>query len=152
VSILLGNNVGFRRDALEAAGVVEAPEFWKTFAVWRLREHGYRCWMDPKLVVTHDRATPTGEFTRNRYLNGRCFAGNRAAADPLRRRVLRAATCPLLPLIFAARQFWALRGHADYRAHWVRSLPAGLLFHAAWAVGEFDGYLRGSGNACALLA
>ena len=49
---LIGNNVGFRRDALERAGLVGAAQFWKTFAVWALRARGERCWTDPRRNYT----------------------------------------------------------------------------------------------------
>jgi hypothetical protein len=152
VAILPGNNVGFRRDALVRAGLVGEREFWKTFALWRLAALGERFWVDPDLVVLHQRSTHTASFAYHRYLNGRCFGANRVAGQSWKQRLKWAAICPGLPFLLTARLVGAVQGHPRYRRALWQSLPVGLLFHAAWAMGEFDGYLRGRGDACSRLA
>lgn len=150
-TILTGNNVGFRRSALEHAGLLTESEFWKTFALWRLAERGERFWVDPELVVQHAKSTPGLDFLIGRYLHGRCFGATRVAGQPLRSRLARALTCPALPLVFTSRLVRSVNSNATYRRVLWRSLPINLIFHTAWAVGELDGYLRGPGTACARL-
>ncbi|HEX8968679.1 MAG TPA: glycosyltransferase [Chloroflexota bacterium] len=148
---LLGNNVGFRRDALEQAGVMGVPQFWKTFAVWALAAHGERCWTDPRQVVGHVRSVTSGDFTIGRYWHGRCFGANRSDHTSWRTRLVRAATCPALPVLLTARLVRDVHPNRAYRRLLWQSLPFVLLYHAAWALGELDGYVRGPGPACSRL-
>jgi glycosyltransferase involved in cell wall biosynthesis len=151
-SQLPGNNVAFRRDALERAGLVGAPEFWKAFALPRLAAQGACGWFDPDLVVHHYRSAPAREWATLRYLHGRCFGANRAAASRRRWRLARAAMSPLVPFVLTARLVRTVQSKPAGRRHLWRSLPVLLAFHIAWAWGELDGYLRGRGDACARLA
>ena len=155
-TLLPGNNVAFRRDALERAGLVGGRQFWKVFALWRLASLGERFRADPGLVVHHYRPTPAPEFAHQRYLHGRCFGANRVRQErPARRRwvrrLARAASCPAVPLLLTARLVAAVHGNRRYRRALWRSLPYAVLFNVAWGWGELDGYLRGAGDACARL-
>ncbi|MGI9146841.1 MAG: glycosyltransferase family 2 protein [Chloroflexota bacterium] len=149
---LLGNNVGFRRAALERAGLIGAAEFWKTFALWALSAQGEHCWTDPRQLVSHVRSIQPGEFSIHRYWHGRCFGATRTLRSRWRVRLARAASCPAVPLLLTARLVRDVHPNRAYRRVLWRSLPFALLYHAAWALGELDGYLRGAGGACARLA
>jgi glycosyltransferase involved in cell wall biosynthesis len=149
---LTGNNVAFRRDALEQADLIGVGEFWKTFAVWVLRERGEHCWTDPRQVVCHVRDTQLGDFTRHRYWHGRCFGATRMDGHPWRQRLAHAASCPAVPLLLTARLVRDVYPHSPYRRVLWQSLPFAILYHMAWALGELDGYVRGAGPACARLA
>jgi glycosyltransferase involved in cell wall biosynthesis len=160
VTHLPGNNVAFRRDALERAGLIGAREFWKVFALWRLATLGERFWTDPELVVYHGRSAPPREFARQRYLHGRCFGARRldragwavgGGRCPPPARLARVAAAPLVPLLLTARLARAVHGKRPYRRMFWRGLPLIFLFHLAWGWGELHGYLRGSGGACARL-
>lgn len=151
-TLLPGNNIAFRRDALVRAQLVGEREFWKVFALWRLAALGERFWVDPGLVVRHDRSTPTSEFAYHRYLHGRCFGANRTATRPWVYKLARAATCPAVPLLLTARLVHAVHGHRTFRRVLWQSLPFSVLFHVAWGWGELEGYLRGPGEACVRLA
>lgn len=148
-AILSGNNVAFRRDALLRAQIIGRPAFWKTLALQRLAAVGERFRVDPQLVVYHWRTQALGAFVRQRYLHGRCFAGQQAAGQSRSRRLLRAAREPLVPIVLFARLAGSLRGNELQRTFW-NGLPFQTLFQAAWAWGELTGYLGGSGDACRL--
>jgi len=149
---LTGNNVAFKRAALEQAGLIDTPEFWKTFAVWALRAGGERCWTDPRQIVRHVRATRLGEFTRDRYWHGRSFGATRTSGRGWALRLARAASCPAVPFVLTARLVRDVHSRRNMRRLLWQSLPFAVLFNVAWAVGELDGYLRGSGPASSRLA
>jgi len=149
---LTGNNVAFRRDALEQAGLIGASAFWKTFAVWAVAERGERCWTDPRQVVRHIRSVKPGDFTLHRYWHGRCFGATRTRGSSWGVRLARAATCPAVPLLLTARLVRDVQPNRAYRRRLWQSLAFAALYHAAWALGELDGYLRGAGSACTRLA
>jgi glycosyltransferase involved in cell wall biosynthesis len=149
---LLGNNVAFRRDALERAGLLGRCEFWKTFAVWALAGQGDRCWTDPRQVVGHQRVVQAAEFTLHRYWHGRCFGAGRIRGCGWTTRLARAATCPLVPFLLTARLIRDVPPDLAYRRLMWLSLPYAFMYHVAWALGELDGYLRGPGPACTRLA
>jgi glycosyltransferase involved in cell wall biosynthesis len=148
---LLGNNVAFRRDALERAGLIGTCQFWKTFAVWALQARAEACWTDPRQLVVHQRTIAPYEFTRHRYWHGRCFAATRARRHRLAVRLARMATCALVPFLLTARLIRDMRPYPTYRRLFWSGLPFAFVYHAAWAVGELDGYLRGAGPACSRL-
>ncbi len=151
-SNLSGNNIAFRRDALERAGLIGEREFWKVFALWRLRALGERFGTDPGLLVHHSRTTHLTEFTYHRYLHGRCFGARRAATRSWLYKCARAGSCPALPLLLTVRLVRAVHGNQSYRRVLWQSMPFAVLYHAAWAWGELLGYLRGSADTCSQLA
>lgn len=149
---LPGNNVAFRRAALERAGLVGEAEFWKVHALERLSRQGERCWSDPDLLVHHQRSVPAREHIRRSYLNGRCFGGQRSRSLPWAERLARAVTGPALPLVLTARVVRAIEGKPGDRPVLWRTLPLIAVLQLAWSWGEVRGYLQGSGGACARLA
>lgn len=142
VTNLPGNNVAFRRAALEQAGLLREAEFWKVFALWRLSTQGERFWSDPGLVVYHQRSAPLIEHVRRSYMNGRCFGGRRARALRWGERLARAVTCPVLPPLLTARVIRAISGKAGGRPALWRVLPLIVALQTAWTYGELRGYLR----------
>jgi hypothetical protein len=148
VGNLPGNNVAFRRQALERAGLVGEPELWKVFALKRLSAQGERFWSDRDLRVYHQRSGSTLEHARRSYVQGRCYGGQRARDTVWGERLVRAATCPALPLVLTARVVQAVRGKPGFRAALWRSLPLLVALQTAWAWGELHGYMVGPGRAC----
>jgi glycosyltransferase involved in cell wall biosynthesis len=149
--ILPGNNVGFRHEALERAGLIGEREFWKTFVLWRLARRGERFWVDPCLVVHRRRTTAPLAFIRERYLHGRCFGANRAAHRSQPYRLARALSCLVVPELHTTRLIQTVSPDVNYRGALWRSLPYLAAFNAAWALGELIGYLLGGGDACSQL-
>jgi len=146
--IVPGSNVSYKRDALFDGDRVRYPVFWKTFVNQGLERKGHRLWLDPNIRVNLHKPIPFMDFLTTRFLHGRCFAGMRTADCPAVERVLRAVTAPVLPFLQLARWtrgFWPKRSE---RLRYVLCTPLQLLLFAAWACGEFCGYLFGAGGTC----
>lgn len=94
---------------------------------------------------------PFLNFLRTRVDHGRCFGGMRVASRPLGERVVRAASCLLVPFVLQYRWSRAYLPKRRRRGVFLLTLPLQLLLFGTWAIGECVGYLRGPGPACSRL-
>lgn len=146
---LTGNNIAYRRRALENGEALARLGFWKAFVNWRLQAAGHQLWSAPTLVVKLRKPIPFTKFLRSRYHHGRCHGGMRISEAPQYQRWWRVLSVSLVPYLLLGRQlqsFWPKRRH---RLKFVMTIPLLLLFHYGWAWGELWGYLRGPGRSCA---
>ncbi|GIW10770.1 MAG: glycosyltransferase family 2 protein [Chloroflexi bacterium] len=144
---LAGTNLIVHRSALEQVGSAGEP-FWKDVAVARWQAAGLTGQYVPALLVVHARPWRLLPFLRDRFQQGRCFAGRRRALLSPGERILRALAFPLVALVLGvrlARALWSKR-HARWAA--LPAVPLVLLFLLAWAAGEAIGYLLGPGASC----
>lgn len=148
---LTGNNIAYKRRALEQSETLARTGFWKTFVNWRLRAAGQSLWTAPTLVVTLRKPIPFAEFLYSRYHHGRCFAAMRVTGARRSTRWLRALTVPFVPLGALWRQTRSVWPKRRHRAKFMLVMPLLLLFHLSWAWGELWGYLRGPGRSCGQL-
>ncbi len=145
---LTGNNIAYKRRAVEQSETLARTGFWKTFANWQLRATGQALWTAPSLVVTLRKPIPFPEFLHSRYHHGRCFAAMRVAGGRRSARWLRALTAFLLPPVALWRQTRSVWPKRRYRTKFMMTMPLLFLFHVSWAWGELWGYLRGPGRSC----
>lgn len=146
--ILPGSNIAYKREALFNGNSSPKEEFWKTFANQDIESAGSELWLTNRVVVSLLKPVPFNDFLRTRFLHGRCFAGMRVNNAPLRERLIRALTTPLLPGVFLwrwGRDYWP---KGRYRSKFLLTLPLQLLLFGNWAVGEFFGYCFGPGQSC----
>jgi len=147
--ILPGANIAYKRQALfDEHDTPRFEEFWKTFANWDLESAGQPLLLVPGMGVRLRKPIPFLDFLRTRVDHGRCFGGMRMASRPLGERVVRAASCLLVPFVLQYR--WS-RPYLRKRRHlgvFLLTLPLQLLLFATWAIGECVGYLCGPGPAC----
>ncbi len=146
---LTGNNIAYRRRALENGNALARLGFWKAFVNWRLQATGHQLWSAPSLIVKLRKPIPFLEFLRSRYHHGRCHAAMRLTETLPYQRWWLVLAVPMVPYLLLWRQlksFWPKRRH---RLRFVMTIPLMLLFHYGWAWGELWGYLRGPGRSCA---
>jgi hypothetical protein len=112
-----------------------------------LRQHGISLYCRPEIVVGHKKHYTIGEYTTQRYLYARSYAGARVAARSTAVRVLYAASAAVLlpPLLFSriVARVWS---RPPLRPLLLRSLPLLPLFVVAWAAGEVVGAALGPGD------
>lgn len=151
-SILPGSNITYKRQVLfDEQNRPRFEVFWKTFANEDLRAGGQPLLLVPRMSVRLRKPVPFLDFLRTRVDHGRCYGGMRVRSRPLRERLVRAATCPLIPFVLVTRWgrlYVAKRRRLDM---FVLTLPLQLLLFGTWALGELVGYLRGPGRSCSRL-
>ena len=93
------------------------------------------------VVYQHRSDLELGDALRERYVWGRSYAEARSARLGACRRVLHAATSPILPLVLMGRiaaTAWSRRRH--FR-EFLRCAPLIALLTLCWSAGECAGYL-----------
>ncbi|MBK5296482.1 MAG: glycosyltransferase [Vicinamibacteria bacterium] len=147
--ILPGSNIAYKRRALfDAQDQPRFGDFWKTFANWDLESAGQPLLLVPGMGVRLRKPISFLDFLRTRVDHGRCFGGMRVASRPLGERVVRAASCLLVPFVLQYRWSRAYLPKRRRLGVFLLTLPLQLLLFGTWAIGECVGYLRGPGPAC----
>jgi glycosyltransferase involved in cell wall biosynthesis len=147
VADLPGNNVSYRREFLsQMDDLLETGRAWEGDLHARLREKGVKLYSDPSIIVYHKKEFGFGYFVSQRYHYSRSYAGHRVARKPYGERILRAASCVILPLVLMTRISWTAIGKKRHLRKSFRAVPALAVFLIAWSWGEFVGYLFGPGK------
>jgi len=146
---LPGNNVSFKRWALEKGQEFVQNGFWKTYWCRKLQEEGIDLMAWPSIVVSCHKSYRLVPFLVRRFHHGRCFAGMRMARASLISRITYTLGSAILPFLFTVRIFRAVLPKKRYRKEFIFSLPISILAVLLWSIGEFWGYLAGTGNSCA---
>jgi len=141
VAEIPGDNASYKRWALDRCVDVRRKGFWEPEIHAVLRRDGYQLFMDPSIVVYHERAFGILGFMRQRFHHGRHFGESRAARFSASQRLLYAASAPLIPLIFLARISRQVLTKGRHQREFLLSLPILLLFLLSWSAGEWCGYV-----------
>jgi Glycosyl transferase family 2 len=135
-------NTAYKRSALESVRSVWESSFNEVVVNGALIASGSTVALSPDMIVYQHRCDlDLGEALRERYIWGRSYAEARSTQFPAGRRLLHAATSPILPLVLMARiaaTAWSRRRH--FR-EFLRSAPLIALLTLCWSVGECTGYL-----------
>ncbi|MBI3697529.1 MAG: glycosyltransferase [Acidobacteria bacterium] len=140
---LPGNNACYKREVLEALAPLWARGFWENDINRELVARGYVLWLEPDLVVTHNKPYRFGPYLALRYNHGRCFGGMIETG-----RLKRALLSPLIPLLLLIRAARAVFAKKRRRREFLLALPPLLLCYLVWFWGELVGYLCGPGQSC----
>ncbi len=146
---LPGNNLSFKRQTLERGREFVQDEFWKTYWCRRLQEERVQLIAVPSIVVYYSKSFGLMPFLIRRFHHGRCFAGMRVSQASLLTRVFYIAGSPLLPFLFLARTIAGVVPKKRYLKQFILSFPISVLAVVLWSIGEFCGYLAGTGESCA---
>lgn len=146
-----GNNISFKRWTLHKGAEFTSPGFWKTYWCRKLQQEGIQLTLTPSIVVHYNKSYRLLPFLRRRFHHGRCFAGMRAAQVSCLRRVAYLISSPLLPVIFLMRVVNTVVPKRRHLKEFMLSSPLVMLAIACWSLGEFCGYLGGTGKSCAYI-
>lgn len=144
-----GNNLSFKRRALDDGKEFTHDGFWKTYWCRKLQEEGIELELRPSIIVYYQRTLELIPFLVRRFHHGRCFAGMRVARASLLMRVAYAAGSFLLPFVFLSRTISRVVPKKRYLTRFFLSLPIVALAIVSWSIGECCGYLSGAGKSCA---
>ena len=148
VPSIAGNNTTYRRVLLDRFREATNAGRWEDHLHEVLRENGIELYCHPEIEVGHKKHYTVWEYTSQRYLYARSFAGSRVRNRSLPQRALYAAAAAvLLPPLLLARIVGRVWSRPPYRPMLLRSLPLLPLFVAAWSAGEVVGASLGPGDA-----
>lgn len=139
---LTGANVSYGPGVADRVAQLAREGEWENVIHDRLLASGSTAHFLRTAAVRHNRSWEIREFCRDRFRHGWDYARRRVAEEGGGRRWLYLAGTPVLPFLLAARI--ARSVPSEERTYFLRSLPATLLFLAAWSVGEAAGYLAGA--------
>lgn len=148
IEILPGCNISYKRELLFDGDKPRFEEFWKTFVHAELEASGGVLWQSSHIPVELWKPVGFASFLMTRFLHGRCYAAMRCADASPAARFLRLLATPLVPFVLQYRWTRRIWPKNRYRARYVLSLPVQFILFICWSVGEFAGYLTGSGNSC----
>jgi hypothetical protein len=151
VSELPGNNMAFKRMALERGRRFVEPAFWKTYWCRALQREGVQLCAIPSMVTYDAKSYRLLPFLVRRYHHGRCFAGMRNREISGMMRLLYFLGTPLLPVVSLQRIARPILQKRRYLRQFLFSLPASILAVISWSMGEWCGYLAGPGRSCKYL-
>jgi len=146
---LTGNNTAYERALLtECREVVEAGR-WEDVLHQAFRQRGVVLWCRPDIVVGHKKHYTIAEYSSQRFLYARAYAGARVAGTGPHRRIGYGLVALALPPVLLARIVARVWRGRTLRARLLPSLPLLLLFVSAWGLGETVGAWFGEGGALA---
>jgi GT2 family glycosyltransferase len=141
-----GNNIAYRREALERAGDELERAHWEYFLHAEMRARGARFCTVPSMVVLHKKTFRIGYALSQRFHYSRSFAAMRSERAPGWKRPLFAFACALLPVQLVAR---IVRNVVVRRAgvgELVLAFPLLCALGLSHAAGELAGYVAGPGD------
>ena len=112
----------------------------------RLRDRGVELRMDDRLVVWHIQSLGLLGTCRMHFHTGRCIAGFRLPHLSTAGRLLRIASCAILPAFLAGRTAATVFKKKRCRFRLVRGLPFLALLVSCHTFGELIGYWFGAGD------
>jgi glycosyltransferase involved in cell wall biosynthesis len=144
--LLAGNHVSYKKWVIERQLNSMNDGFLKVFFHWDLERLGMKFLLEPELVVHYTRRNTFGGFLHRYYRNAYQFAALRCKRLSSVSRFLRLMGSPTLPLILLYQRLRVGLRKKGHRARLLLSVPLLATFVAAWAAGEFMGYLCGPGS------
>ena len=141
-----GNNVAYRREAVEAVGAETLAGYWEYFIHEEMRRAGVRFREVPAMVVDHKKEFGFLYFMRQRYHYSRSFAGMRRRRLGPAARWAHALAAPLLAPLMLYRTARHVFTKQRQRGTFLAALPLLSAFMISYAAGEGVGYLLGPGD------
>jgi GT2 family glycosyltransferase len=143
---IAGNNASYRRELLCRVEQSVINNCWEYFIHEELKKLGARFLSSPRVRLYHKKQFGFWYFLSQRFHYSRSFAAMRVARGPITLRLIYLLLSPLLPVLMMYRIGSQVLSKKRHYAEFVLSIPALTAFLLAYALGEFTGYLLGSGN------
>lgn len=146
-SDLAGPNVSYKRHILEEmCGDLLDQGVWENVLHSRLLQRGMQLYLQPAILVFHQKTFGFLEFLGQRFHFGRSYAATRVADAPWPTRFFYVVVSPFLPPLLLFRYISRILQKRRHIRELVRSLPLLVVFAATWSMGEFLGYAFGDGG------
>ena len=142
LSNIPADNAAYDGEAVRAHVTSAGEGFWEVEFHRRLQATGGTLSLVPNATAVYERSFPFGTIASHRFRHGR-HAGAWRASTGQRSSWLLAATSPLVPFALASRVWGRVRGLAEHRSRFLRSLPQFMVLACLWAAGEALGAIAG---------
>ena len=147
IDLLNDANIAYRRDVLmDHLDLLDAG-YWPMALHPTLAEKGAKFYMDPEMVVRHLGPWDYGYYLGQRYLFSRAFAGVRARAESLPKRIIYLLIAPLIPFVLLLRIARTVSAKGQHMGRFIKTIPWVFPALVVYVVGEWMGYLFGPGDA-----
>ncbi len=146
VDTLPGNNISYKKSALERLAKSFKDGFFETFINQELSDKGYSLYFIPSAIVYHNRTYRLGKATIQCFHHGRSFAGMRISNSTIFERTVLVLGSTTLPILLPLRIALRIMRKAKHRKELSLSLPYLFILMTSWSCGELCGYLCGEGN------
>ena len=146
VPTLSGNNVSYKRHALEQVRERYRNGFYETFVHQALQQFGHNLYLVPSAIVYHNKDYELRNAVTDSYHHGRVFAAKRAFRARFLERALRCAAAPVLPCLLLSRIVVRTFRKKRHLKELANSLPYLFMLVTAWSCGEFCGYMWKEGS------
>jgi glycosyltransferase involved in cell wall biosynthesis len=143
---LAGNNVTYKRAALNRASIRSRDGFFDVFVHWTWQQERQPMRNEHTIVVRNVNSWSRSHVTSVPYHHGRAFAGRRFERRSASRRIAFALLVPFLPAVKVARVAGEVIRRRRLLGPLIRAFPWLVLFMISWSVGEGVGTLAGPGG------
>ena len=141
---LTDQNVSYKRAPMERIRQVWMESYDETAVHQALESAGETLWLNPDLIVRHDRGPLNlRQQLRERFSWGRVFGGRRAQNVSVRYRAALLVLSPLIPALIVWRRVNTAYRKGLSPARILAATPALSVMALFWALGEAMGYLTG---------
>lgn len=147
VQVLPGNNVSYKRTTLnQLVGKNSCNEgFYEVFTHSALQQFGQCLKADSTLIVHNCNSWKFTNISTVPFHHGRGFAGMRFVNQPMK-RILFVGLTLVLPFIQMSRIIKLVLIRKRYVFEFIKAVPYIFIFSISWSLGEFVGYLFGTGK------
>lgn len=145
VPALSGMNISYKRCVLESVEENYREGFFEAFVNEHLKEQGHSLYLQPSMIVYHQKKYRMGDAFSQCYHLARSFAGRRVLNAPRLKRASFIVGSLILPVLLTARIVLTIVGKRRHLKELFLSLPHLSALMASWSFGELCGYLLGEG-------
>lgn len=144
-----GNNVSYRRTAIEQIDESIKKDFWEYFLQVEMRRKNIKFLSVPLMTISHKKEFGFFYFLSQRFHYSRSFAAMRRKKSSLWQQFIYLAYTPFSPFHLTWRivkNVWQKRRH---QRELLLSFPLLAIFMCSYAAGEFVGQVFGAGDSLA---
>ena len=139
-------NCVYRRDLLEKHVGDSGSGYWEAGLNQILLKQGLKFLNEPNLVVYHNGPFGFAYYLRQRFLFSRAFAGTRREHVSAAFKLLYLAGAPILIPLLWARTASRIMSKRRYLGKFIRVTPHMIPITATYVLGEWIGFIAGTGN------
>ncbi len=145
-AFVAGNNVSYKRTAIEKISDDIKTNYWEYFLQAELRRMNINFFAVPSLIVSHKKEFGFFYFLSQRFHYSRSFAAMRRRKSSVSKQIIYLLYAPVAPFHLTWRIVQNVRRKNRNRRELLLAFPMLFVFMVSYACGEFVGQLFGAGN------